>query len=65
MGVRPAWAIPGEKLWNHNLPVGGAYGCPHALCAAKPKAGKHPSAENSALSSGFRPFLLPSDTETW
>lgn len=40
MGVRPSRAVPREEFWNHHISMGGAHGCPHALCGAQPGAGE-------------------------
>lgn len=44
VGVCPSRAVPREEFWDHHLSMGGAHGCPHALCGAQPGAGTPASA---------------------
>ena len=63
MGVRPPWAVPWEEFWNHHLSMGGAHGCPHALCCAQPGAGKTSSMRSPKPGPLCLPAVYPSSLE--
>ena len=58
VGVHPSWAVPREEFWNHHLSVGGAHGCPHALCCFQPGAGKHALCKKSQTQAPLPPRLF-------